>query len=68
MQVLEGKASDKGRVIPELIAQGTNNEQTDIRLGISKLTVKTHVRKIYSKTDIHDKVDLVIRVLIPNKI
>ena len=67
MHALEGKTSDKGTVIPELFARGTNYEQTDIRLDISELTVKTHLRNIYSKTGIHDRANLAIRVLNSDK-
>ena len=49
--------------ISGLIAGGYTNEQISKKLDISEPTVKTHLRNIYSKTDIHDRANLAIYVL-----
>ena len=54
--------------ISNLVARGFTNEQIGERLDISEPTVKTHSRNIYSKTDIHDRANLVIRVLNSDKV
>ena len=53
--------------ISELVASGYTNEKISKRLNISEPTVKTHIRNIYSKTGIHDRANLAIRVLKSNK-
>ena len=59
--------SDREREISDLISRGLTNEQIGKDLDISEPTVKTHLRNIYSKTDIHDRANLAIRVLNSNK-
>ena len=59
--------SNREREISDLVARGFTNEQIGERLDISEPTVKTHLRNIYSKTDIHDRANLAIRVLNSNK-
>ena len=53
--------------ISELVASGYTNENISKKLNISEPTVKTHIRNIYSKTDIHDRANLAIYVLKSNK-
>ena len=55
--------SGREREISVLVAREFTNEQIGEKLDISELTVKTHLRNIYSKTDIHDRANLAIRVL-----
>ena len=55
--------TDKERAITSLVSCGYNNNQISKKLNSSELTVKTHLRNIYSKTDIHDRANLAIRVL-----
>ena len=55
--------SDREREVFDLVARGFTNEEIVKTLDISKQTVKTHLRNIYSKTDIHDRANLAIRVL-----
>ena len=59
--------SDRERGISDLVAREFTNEQIGERLDISEPTVKTHLRNIYSKTDIHDRANLAIRVLNSDK-
>ena len=59
--------SSREREVSVLISQGSTNEQIGEKLNISEPTVKTHLRNIYSKTDIHDRANLAIRVLNSNK-
>ena len=59
--------SNREREISDLVARGFTNEQIGERLDISEPTVKTHLRNIYSKTDIHDRANLAIRVLNSDK-
>jgi DNA-binding NarL/FixJ family response regulator len=49
--------------IANLISQGLTNQQIGDALHISEPTVKTHLRNIYSKTDIHDRANLAISFL-----
>ena len=60
--------SDRGIEVTGLVAQGFTNEEIGKTLYICKQTVKTHLRNIYSKTDIHDRANLAIRVLNSKKI
>ena len=60
--------SGREREISVLVAREFTNEQIGENLDISELTVKTHLRNIYSKTDIHDRANLAIRVLNSQKI
>lgn len=60
--------SGREREISVLVAREFTNEQIGEKLDISELTVKTHLRNIYSKTDIHDRANLAIRVLNSKKI
>ena len=53
--------------ISDLVSRGFTNEKIAKRLDISEPTVKTHLRNIYSKTDIHDRTSLAIRVLNSDK-
>ena len=53
--------------ISGLISRGFTNEQIGDRLDISEPTVKTHLRNIYSKTGIHDRATLAIRILNSDK-
>ena len=49
--------------ISNLVFRGFTNGQISKSLDISEPTVKTYLRNIYSKTDIHDRATLAIRVL-----
>ena len=60
--------SDREIEVTGLVAQGFTNEEIGKTLDICKQTVKTHLRNIYSKTDIHDRANLAIRVLNSKKI
>ena len=55
--------SGREREISVLVAHGFTNEQIGEKLDISELTVKTHLRNIYSKTGLHDRAQLVSRIL-----
>ena len=59
--------SGREREISVLVAREFTNEQISEKLDISELTVKTHLRNIYSKTGIHDRANLAIRVLNSDK-
>ena len=59
--------SNREREVSDLVSLGFTNEQIGKRLDISEPTVKTHLRNIYSKTGIHDRTNLAIRVLNPGK-
>ena len=59
--------SAREREICNLVSRGRTNEQISKSLDISEPTVKTHLRNIYSKTDIHDRANLAIRVLNSDK-
>ena len=55
--------SAREREISVLVAHRFTNEQIGEKLNISDLTVKTHIRNIYSKTGVHDRAQLVSRIL-----
>jgi DNA-binding NarL/FixJ family response regulator len=55
--------SGRERLVSVLVARELTNEQIGETLNISELTVKTHLRKVYSKTGVHDKAQLVSRIL-----
>jgi DNA-binding NarL/FixJ family response regulator len=55
--------SDREIEISGLVSNGFSNEQIGKKLNISEATVKTHIRNIYSKTGIHDRANLAIRIL-----
>ena len=59
--------SDREREISDLVSRGLTNQQIGKNLDISEPTVKTHLRNIYSKTGIHDRTTLAIRVLNSDK-
>jgi len=60
--------SEREKEVSGLVARGLTNEEIGKTLDICKQTVKTHLRNIYSKTDIHDRANLAIRVLNSKKI
>ena len=47
----------------ELVSQGFSNEQIGQRMSITTLTVKTHLRNIYSKSDTNNRTNLVLKFL-----
>ena len=55
--------SGREREISVLVARGFTNEQIGEKLDIAKPTVKTHLRNIYSKIGVHDRAQLVSRML-----
>ena len=55
--------SGREREISVLVAREFTNEQIGEKLDISELTVKTHLRNIYSKTDTHNRTNLALSVL-----
>ena len=65
--VLIKELSGREREISFFVARGFTNEQIGEKLDISEPTVKTHLRNIYSKTGIHDRANLAIRVLNSDK-
>ena len=59
--------TDREMEITNLISLGLSNDEISKKLNISEPTVKTHLRNIYSKSDIHDRANLAIRVLNSDK-
>ena len=55
--------SDREIEVSGLVSNGFTNKQIGKKLNISEATVKTHIRNIYSKTGIHDRTNLAIRIL-----
>ena len=53
--------------ISGLVSHEFTNYQIGEKLNISETTVKTHLRNIYSKTGIHDRATLAIRILNSDK-
>ncbi|MEV6396700.1 response regulator transcription factor [Streptomyces sp. NPDC051907] len=52
--------TDRERQVLALVARGLNNTETAERLGLSPLTVKTHVSRIMGKLGARDRAQLVI--------
>ena len=46
-----------------LVASGLSNDKIGEKMNISPHTVKTHLRNIYSKTDIKSRTELVVKML-----
>ena len=46
-----------------LVSQGFSNEQIGRKLNITALTVKTHLRNIYSKSGTNNRTNLVLKFL-----
>jgi DNA-binding CsgD family transcriptional regulator len=46
-----------------LMATGASNEEIAVRLGISRHTAKQHGRWIYDKLDVHNRTELVSKIL-----
>ena len=61
------RLTNREREISDLVASGLSDEQIGDRLNIAEPTVKTHLRNIYLKTDVHKRANLAIRVLNSDK-
>ena len=59
--------TDREMEITNLVSLGLSNDEISKKLNISEPTVKTHLRNIYLKSDIHDRANLAIRVLNSDK-
>ena len=66
-KLLSKEFTNREKEVMNLISLGFTNYEISKKLNISELTVKTHLRNIYSKSDIHDRANLAIRVLNSNK-
>ncbi len=53
--------------ICEIVATGLGDKEISEQLGISIHTVKTHLRSIYSKSNIKNRSNLIVRTLKPEK-
>ncbi|RTL52767.1 MAG: hypothetical protein EKK46_10490 [Rhodocyclaceae bacterium] len=59
------QVTDREKEILLLMRQGRTNQEISAALGISPLTLKSHVRKIYRKLDVHSREEAVSRGLGP---
>jgi DNA-binding CsgD family transcriptional regulator/ssRNA-specific RNase YbeY (16S rRNA maturation enzyme) len=59
--VLEEPLSSREREVLRLMAQGLRNQEIANHLTVSDNTVKAHVKNIYRKLDVHDRVQAVNR-------
>ncbi|MEU0567337.1 response regulator transcription factor [Nonomuraea sp. NPDC005983] len=55
-----GRVTDRQREVLLLIARGLTNADIAERLGVGVATVKTHVRRLMTNLDAHDRAHLVI--------
>ena len=53
--------TEREREVLELIAQGRSNQQIVDRLGISPKTVRNHVSNIFSKLQVRDRAEAIVR-------
>ncbi len=53
--------TDREREILELIARGSSNQQITERLGLSPKTVRNHVSNIFSKLQVRDRSEAIVR-------
>ena len=53
--------SEREREILELIARGMSNQQIVDRLVISPKTVRNHISNIFSKLQVRDRAEAVVR-------
>lgn len=53
--------TDREREILELIARGTSNQQITDRLVLSPKTVRNHVSNIFSKLQVRDRAEAIVR-------
>jgi DNA-binding NarL/FixJ family response regulator len=47
----------------ELIAQGKRNKEIGDSLGITQETVQTHIKRLFTKLDVHDRTAAVMVAL-----
>ena len=66
-KLLSKEFTNREKEVMNLISLGFRNYEIGKKLNISEPTVKTHLRNIYSKSDIHDRANLAIRVLNSDK-
>ena len=52
--------TDRERQVLALVAEGLSNDEIAARLFLSPLTSKTHVSRIMTKLDVHDRAQLVV--------
>ena len=57
------KLTKREKEICSLLIEGFDNQDIGRRLFISKHTVKTHLRNIYSKTGFNNRAKLIVRLL-----
>ena len=65
--LLSKEFTNREKEITNLISLGLTNDGISKKRSIPEPTVKTHLRNIYSKSDIHDRANLAIRVLNSDK-
>jgi len=49
--------------IADLIMRGLSNPQIARRLNITTSTLRTHIKRIYRKVDVHSKSELILQVI-----
>ena len=55
-----GQLTDREREVFAMVARGLTNTKIADRLVVSEATVKTHVARIFSKLDLHDRAQAVV--------
>jgi DNA-binding NarL/FixJ family response regulator len=53
----EARLSERERAVLDCLSRGLTYEETGRSLGISVNTVRTHIRRLYSKLDVNTKVE-----------
>jgi len=66
-KLLSKEFTNREKEIMNLISLRFTNYEISKKLNVSEPTVKTHLRNMYSKSYIHDRANLAIRVLNSDK-
>jgi DNA-binding NarL/FixJ family response regulator len=59
---LNDKLTKKEKEIVELVLEGLSNKQISEKLFVSENTVKNHLAKIFSKLQVSNRLELVLRL------
>ena len=50
-----------------LVCRGCTTQQIAVRIGISPDTVRLHLRKLFTRLNVHDRVGVVVRLVLADR-